>query len=174
MRQAEESHHEQVEAQLAKDAFAWVIDPIDGTRNFLHCLPNVSVAIGIVRAGEAVAGVVHAPVFDETFTASAGRGALLNGQPIRVSGVRELREAAVGTDVNSRQPELLDRTLGGWRALLLANTQNVRIRGSAALEICSVAAGRLDGERPSGIRMLAPPPRRAAARFRRDALLQSV
>jgi len=65
---AEEAHNDAVQAQLATAGFTWVIDPIDGTRNFIHCLPNVSVCIGLVRAGETVAGIVYAPVFDEMFT----------------------------------------------------------------------------------------------------------
>jgi myo-inositol-1(or 4)-monophosphatase len=148
---AEEGHNEEIDAQLAKARWAWVIDPIDGTRNFLHCLPNVSVSIGLVQAGTIVAGVVHAPVFGETYSASLGNGAHLNGRRISVSAVREVSCAAISTDINCRDPQVMDRTLAQWRALLAANTQNLRIRGSAALELCSVACGRLDGHLEEGL-----------------------
>jgi len=80
-----------------------------------------------------------------------GQGAQLNNRPIRVSAVRTLQGAAVGADVNSRDVVRLDRTLGGWRELLLANVQLLRVRGSAALELCSVAAGRLDAHFEDGL-----------------------
>lgn len=152
---AEEEHDDGIrEALTTEGGFCWVIDPIDGTRNFLHRLPNVSVSIGIVKGGSEprpVAGVVHAPVFRETFSAIEGGGAYRNDDPIRVSEVDQLSHAALATDVNSREPKELEATLKRWEKLLLANTQNLRVRGSAALEMCNVACGRLEGHFESGL-----------------------
>ncbi len=120
----------------------WVVDPIDGTVNFAHGLHHVAVSIGWASGGRVRLGVVHAPFLGETFTALAGRGAWCNGEPIRVSGKRELATSLVGTGFPYRRdsrPPLLRRLMA-----VLTHCQDVRRAGSAALDLCAVACGRLD------------------------------
>lgn len=120
----------------------WLIDPIDGTTNFLYDLPTYSVSIAACDADGGLVGVVYAPVLDELFTASRHGGAELNGRPIRCSAQRSVGAALVGTGF-SYLPER--RALQGRRvANLLAEVRDIRRFGSAALDLCYVAAGRLD------------------------------
>lgn len=128
----------------------WVADPIDGTVNFLYGLPQYSISIAAHLRGEPVAGVVHNPVSGETFTATAGGGARLDGRPIHVSDCRDLSSALVGTgftyraDVRALQaPEL---------ARLVPHVRDIRRLGSAALDLCFVACGRLDGYAERGLK----------------------
>ena len=120
----------------------WLVDPLDGTVNYAHRLPFCCVSIAAERDGEVVTGVVYNPLGEELFVAQRGQGATLNGQPIRVSVTNELRRA------------LLTSALGSWEAAgrrfnrtraLAPHTQGLRDLGSAALELCYVAAGRIDG-----------------------------
>lgn len=120
----------------------WVIDPIDGTVNFAHGLRHVAVSIAWVVKGRVSLGVVHAPFLDETFTALAGQGAWCNGHPIQASRASDLSHALVGTGFPYRRdsrPPLLRRL-----AAVLDHCQDVRRNGSAALDLCDVACGRLD------------------------------
>jgi myo-inositol-1(or 4)-monophosphatase len=120
----------------------WVVDPIDGTVNFLYGIPQFSVSIAVQRDGETVAGVVHNPMSGETFSALLGGGAFLDGTPIRVRPAPDLPAALVGTGFSyvaaerSRQIEQLARLLGRIR--------DIRRMGSAALDLCHVACGRTD------------------------------
>jgi myo-inositol-1(or 4)-monophosphatase len=120
----------------------WIIDPIDGTANYAHGHPYVSISAALAIDGEPCVGVVHAPFLTETYTAIRGAGANCNGRSISVSAVAELRRALVGTGVPH------DRSDPGpsLRRIerLLANCQDIRRAGSPALDICWVAAGRLD------------------------------
>ena len=130
--------------------YRWIVDPIDGTVNFAHGLPAFCVSIALERAGEIVLGVVHDPIAEEVFVAERGGGATLNGRPIRVSGTDELIRALVATGFpydRDTMPAALD--LFGRFAVL---TQGVRRIGSAALDVCYVAAGRLDGYYERGVK----------------------
>lgn len=120
----------------------WVIDPLDGTVNYTHRLPLCCVSIAVEQDGEVVAGVVYHALAEELFVAERGHGATLNGRSIHVSATEELRRA------------LLTSASGPWEAggrrfdrtrALAPHTQGVRDLGSAALELCYVAAGRIDG-----------------------------
>lgn len=122
----------------------FVVDPLDGTVNFLHGIPFWCVSIGVVEGDRIVAAVVHAPALGETFTAEAGRGARLNGKPIQVSETAELREALVASGFGYRLDELPDDNLDNWRALTLASAGTRRF-GSAAIDLAYVACGRVDG-----------------------------
>lgn len=119
----------------------WVIDPIDGTTNFLRGLPVFCVSIAYLEDGVLEIGVIYDPTRDEMFTARRGRGALLNGQVIEASDTRELSKAVVGLGYSRREGN--DRFVHTVRALLLAQGEFRRF-GSAALGIAYVAAGRLD------------------------------
>jgi len=120
----------------------WVIDPLDGTTNFLYGFPAYAVSIGVEVDGEPVAGVVHDAARHETFTARRGGGAFRDGTPIRVSSQAQLPLALVGSgfgyDAAHRAHQA--RVL----AALLGQVRDLRRAGSAALDLCSVACGRLD------------------------------
>lgn len=122
----------------------WIIDPLDGTTNFLHGIPVFSVSIALERQGVLVAGVVYDPLSDELFVAERGGGAYLNDRRLRVAGRRRLDESVVCCgiphigkgDAKIFVPEL---------AQMMAGTVGVRRTGSAALDLAYVAAGRFDG-----------------------------
>ncbi|MDD3518996.1 MAG: inositol monophosphatase family protein [Chromatiales bacterium] len=131
--------------------FQWVIDPLDGTTNFLHGFPQYAVSIALRHKGRLEVGVVYDPLKEELFTASRGGGAHLNSRRIRVTGLRDLNGALLGTGIPFREDQDLDRFLRTLRALL-PDTAGVRRAGSAALDLAYVAAGRLDGFWEFGLR----------------------
>jgi myo-inositol-1(or 4)-monophosphatase len=120
----------------------WIVDPIDGTSNYAHGHPYVSISIALAVDGEPCAGVVHAPFLGETYTAIRGGGATRNGRPIRVSRVTELDRALVGTGFPHDRSDLT-RPMERVRRLLTA-CQDIRRGGSPSLDIAWVACGRLD------------------------------
>ncbi len=122
----------------------WVVDPLDGTVNFLHGIPYWCVSIGVVEGGALAGGVVHAPELGETFTVEAGGGARLNGEPIRVSPTADLRDAMLATGLAYRRNELPDHNLDNIQTLAMA-CADLRRLGAAALDLAWVACGRLDG-----------------------------
>jgi myo-inositol-1(or 4)-monophosphatase len=121
----------------------WVIDPIDGTVNYLYGLPWYAVSLAATRAGVPVAGAVVEPASGRVWSAAAGRGARLDGRPLRVSGTDRLDRALVATGF-SYLPELRARQ-GELTAALLPRVRDIRRHGSAALDLCAVAAGWVDG-----------------------------
>ncbi|HUQ38689.1 MAG TPA: inositol monophosphatase family protein [Acidimicrobiales bacterium] len=127
----------------------WVLDPIDGTTNYLYGFPAFCVSIGAERGGVRIAGAVHDPVRDETFTAWLGGGAFLNGAPIRCSDRSDLATALVGTgfayaaEGRAWQADVLRH--------LLPRVRDIRRAGSAALDLCWVACGRLDATVERGL-----------------------
>ena len=124
--------------------FEWVVDPLDGTRNYLHGLPHFAVSIAVRRRGRLEQGVVFDPVRQELFTASRGAGASLDNRRIRVTARPDLSGALISTGFMTRRSALLDAHLDEMRALSL-QLAHVRRSGSAALDLAYVAAGRLDG-----------------------------
>ena len=122
----------------------WIIDPLDGTTNFLHALPHFAVSIGIEVKGRLEHGVIYAPCTQDLYVASLGDGATLNGRRIRVSKNTSLDDALVGTGVPIRNSEGLDSYLPMFRAVA-ENTAGLRRAGAASLDLAYVAAGRLDG-----------------------------
>jgi len=124
--------------------YLWIIDPLDGTTNYLHGFPQFSVSIGVQRRGELVAAVVHDPLRDETFTAHKGGGAYLNGRRIRVSKRKDLQGALLGTGIPYRDQRFVDHYFGMMKALI-RDAAGVRRPGSAALDFAWLAAGRIDG-----------------------------
>jgi myo-inositol-1(or 4)-monophosphatase len=121
----------------------WIVDPLDGTTNYAHRLPSFCVSIAFYRAGAVQIGVVYDPLRDEVFTAERGRGACLNGKRIAVSATRRFEDAVVGAEW-ARNQELRERTVAIY-ARMVARVTSARAFGSAALSLCYVAAGRLDG-----------------------------
>jgi myo-inositol-1(or 4)-monophosphatase len=124
--------------------YQWVIDPLDGTTNFLHGFPQYAVSIALVHKGQLAHGVIYDPPRNELFTASRGRGAFLNDRRIRVSNRDKLKSALVGTGFPFRDFTHLDAYLGMFRDLV-QHTAGLRRPGSAALDLAWVAAGRTDG-----------------------------
>jgi myo-inositol-1(or 4)-monophosphatase len=128
----------------AGDETVWVIDPLDGTTNFLHGFPQFAVSIGVKHKGRLQHAVIYDPLRQELFTASRGSGAHLNDRRIRVSRQRGLEGALLGTGFPFKQHQYLDCYLETFRALF-RDTAGIRRPGAAALDLAYVAAGRLDG-----------------------------
>jgi myo-inositol-1(or 4)-monophosphatase len=127
------------------DEFVWIIDPLDGTTNFVHGFPTFAVSIALEHRGRLEQAVVYDPMRQELFTASRGTGAVLDGRRIRVSNQRELEGALIGTGFPYRENA---RWLDSYIAMLksvMSVSAGIRRPGSAALDLCYVAAGRLDG-----------------------------
>jgi myo-inositol-1(or 4)-monophosphatase len=131
-------------AAEVKSEYRWIIDPLDGTVNYTHGLPIYAVSIGLEYKGEIILGVVYDPSLDELFTAEKGKGAWLNKRRIEVSKTTKLIESLTVTgfayDVNERPEPSVTHFKN-----FLAETQAVRRLGSAALDLCYVAAGRFEG-----------------------------
>jgi myo-inositol-1(or 4)-monophosphatase len=122
----------------------WIVDPLDGTTNFLHGIPQFAISIALEREGVIVAGLIYNPVHDEMFTAERGKGAYLNDQRIRVAARKRLADAVFACGL----PHLGRGDLGQFRrefAVIQEKVAGLRRFGSAALDLAWVAAGRLDG-----------------------------
>jgi myo-inositol-1(or 4)-monophosphatase len=138
---AEESGH----SHAGREAeYTWIIDPLDGTTNFIHGFPQYAVSIGLRHRGQITQAVIYDPTRNELFTASRGRGAFLNDRRIRVSRRDRLREALIGTGFPFRQLDHLDEYVRMFRRIT-EETAGIRRPGAAALDLAYVAAGRLDG-----------------------------
>jgi myo-inositol-1(or 4)-monophosphatase len=122
----------------------WIIDPLDGTTNFIHSYPFFATSVAVRAGGEVRAGAVHDPVRDELFAARKGAGATLNGSAIRVSTVTDLKDALLVTGFPFRTIDVLPQFLRSLERLIRISA-GVRRDGSAALDCCYVACGRLDG-----------------------------
>jgi myo-inositol-1(or 4)-monophosphatase len=124
--------------------YRWVIDPLDGTTNFLHGFPQYCVSIGLEHRGVVTQAVIYDPGKNDLFTASRGRGAYLNDARIRVSKKAQLKSSLIGTGFPFKELVHLDAYLAMLRDMM-KGTAGVRRAGSAALDLAYVAAGRLDG-----------------------------
>jgi myo-inositol-1(or 4)-monophosphatase len=126
----------------SKSGYRWVIDPVDGTTNYLYAHPGFGVSIAVERAGEAVVGVVADPMHGDTFTAIRGRGAFQNGAPIAASDETELGSALVATGFGYDPARR--RAQGEVIASIIGEIRDIRRMGAAAVDLCSVACGRVD------------------------------
>jgi myo-inositol-1(or 4)-monophosphatase len=122
----------------------WIVDPLDGTTNFLHGIPIFAISIALERDGELVAGLIYNPANYETFTAEKGKGAFLNDRRLRVAARTELSAAVVGTGIPHSGRPAHDLFLKELAAVMAASA-GVRRMGAAALDLAWTAAGRLDG-----------------------------
>lgn len=122
----------------------WIIDPIDGTTNFMHGIPMFAISVALEEAGEVTAGIVYNPVSDEMFWAEKGQGAFLNDRRLRVAARRNMGEAVIGTGIphlgRPNNPAYLAEM-----SAIAAECSGIRRMGSAALDLAYVAAGRFDG-----------------------------
>ena len=125
--------------------YQWIIDPLDGTTNYLHGFPVFAVSIAVTRNGQLEHGVVYDPLRQEVYTASRGQGAQLDGRRIRVSKRAQMKQCLIATGFPYRMNKSsIDDYLGMLKAVI-QETAGVRRPGSAALDLCYVAAGRVDG-----------------------------
>ncbi|WP_135553467.1 inositol monophosphatase family protein [Paenibacillus cymbidii] len=131
-------------AQMSGAEYLWIVDPVDGTTNFVHGFPFFSVSVALAYRGEVIVGVVYDPCRDELFVAEKGKGAYLKGKPMRVSGETRLLDSLVATGFPADRDYALPINMDGVRAIA-PKVRNVRIAGSAALHMAYVAAGRLSG-----------------------------
>ncbi len=122
----------------------WIVDPLDGTTNFLHGLPHFAISIALEERGEIIAAVIYDPAKDEMFTAEKGCGAFLNDRRVRVASRRRLDEAIFATGIPFKGLPSHARFLGELGEVM-AVSAGVRRWGAAALDLAYVAAGRLDG-----------------------------
>jgi myo-inositol-1(or 4)-monophosphatase len=127
----------------------WIIDPLDGTTNYLYGLPLFAVSIGVEVDGEVQAGVVFHPSLGELFTARKGDGANCNGQPIAASRKDELATALIGTGF-AYDPERR-RESARWLEHIIPSVRDIRRGGAASIDLCWVACGRLDGYYEAGL-----------------------
>ncbi len=123
--------------------YVWIVDPLDGTTNFLHGYPSYSVSVAVALDGELQAGVVIGSTRDE-WSATRRGGAFLNEKPISVSRTTDMHRALIGTGFPFRYPDLLTQYVRQFDRVL-RNTSDLRRAGSAALDLCHVASGYLDG-----------------------------
>jgi len=126
------------------DEYQWIIDPLDGTTNFLHGFPQFAVSIAMRHKGRLEHGVIYDPLRQEIFSASRGAGATLNDQRIRVTNRKTLEGSLLGTGFPFKSQQHLETYLDMFRALF-PQTAGIRRAGSAALDLAYVATGRLDG-----------------------------
>ena len=130
--------------QQGDGEYVWVIDPLDGTTNFIHGFPVFAVSIALRIKARLTIAVIYDPNRQEIFTAIRGQGAQVDGHRIRVSNRRDLRDTLIGTGFPYRSKEII-QTYTKMLASVLENTAGIRRPGAAALDLAYVAAGRLDG-----------------------------
>lgn len=130
--------------------YTWIIDPLDGTTNFIHGFPQFAVSIALQHRGQITQAVVHDPSRNEIFTATRGAGAYLDGRRIRVSRRDQMRDALIGTGFPFREFDNIETYLAAFKAVA-QETAGIRRPGAAALDLAYVAAGRLDGFWESGL-----------------------
>lgn len=140
-------HHflaEESVKEIETDGYRWIIDPLDGTTNFIHRYPVFSVSIALQYKREIISGVIYEPLKSDLFAAEKGRGAFLNGDRIRVSQVTTLKDSLITTGFPFRRKEFIDSYLGLFRNIFL-RVSDLRRAGSAALDLAYVACGRCEG-----------------------------
>lgn len=134
---------EQIEGNHASGARRWIVDPLDGTMNYVHGMLEYCVSVALEDDGKILVGTIYDPVSEKCYTAAAGEGAFVNGRRLRVSNVSCLEDALVAASfppqVTRDSPEINDFIN------VLLNSQGIRRMGSAALNLCYLAAGQLDG-----------------------------
>eukprot|EP01025_Chloroclados_australasicus_P016298 TRINITY_DN18126_c0_g2_i5.p1 TRINITY_DN18126_c0_g2~~TRINITY_DN18126_c0_g2_i5.p1 ORF type:complete len:317 (+),score=44.56 TRINITY_DN18126_c0_g2_i5:105-953(+) len=147
----EEGSAEQGFTDTITDSPTWIVDPIDGTTNFVHRYPFVCVSIGLTIHKEPIIGVVYNPILNELFSASKGAGAHLNGDPISVTSEEKMEKALLATELGvSRDQETVEAVYDRIKNLTM-NMRSVRCCGSCAMNLCGVACGRLDAFYEIGI-----------------------
>ncbi len=124
--------------------YRWIIDPLDGTTNFLHGIPHWAISIGLEHKGEIIAGLIHDPVKDEIFHAEKGKGSFMRRRRLRVSGRNDLMMATIATGAPRRSQKKRDQFIAEYKAMQTL-APGMRRFGAAALDLAYVAAGRYEG-----------------------------
>jgi len=127
------------------EEFKWIIDPIDGTANFLHGIPHFAISIGLEKNKEIICGIIYDPIKDEMFVAEKGNGSYLNNQRIRVSARSQLKNCMVATGGPKRESKNKETVFHEYKKISSKVDIPIRKMGSAALDMAYVAAGRYDG-----------------------------
>ena len=127
------------------ESFKWIIDPIDGTANFLHGIPHFAISIGLEHEGEIICGIVYDPIKDEMFVGEKGNGAYLNDKKIRVSSRSKLKDCIIFTGGPKKEAKNRDLALKEYNNFSSKVLLPIRKLGSASLDMAYVAAGRCDG-----------------------------
>ena len=129
---------------IQKNSFRWIVDPLDGTTNFIHHVPHSGISIALEKDNEIIVGVVYDPYRDELFYAEQGKGAYCNNKPIAVSKQKDLSRCLVATGFPFKNKELLGRY---WTVLseIFMQVSGIRRMGAAALDLVYIACGRFDG-----------------------------
>ena len=127
------------------DSFKWIIDPIDGTSNFLHGIPHFAMSVGLEHNKEIICGIIYDPIKDEMFTAEKGNGSYLNNQRMRVSSRSKLEDCMIFTGGPKREAENRELALKEYYKFSVKILTPIRKLGSASLDMAYVAAGRCDG-----------------------------
>lgn len=130
--------------EMSESEYLWIVDPIDGTTNYVHGFPFFSVSIALAYQGQVIVGVVYDPSRDELFVAERGKGAYVHGRKMQVSKESSLSQSLLATGFPADQHVALPANMKGIQALA-PKVRNLRIAGSAALHLAYVAAGRLSG-----------------------------
>ncbi|XP_043544118.1 inositol monophosphatase 1 isoform X1 [Chiloscyllium plagiosum] len=139
-------------ASMLTDNPTWIIDPIDGTTNFVHRFPFVAVSIGFSVNKQSEIGIVYSCMEDKMYTARRGQGAFCNGQQLKVSGQEDISKALIVTELGSnRTPEVLKTVLSNMEKLISIPSHGVRAMGTAAVNMCMVATGGADAYYEMGI-----------------------
>jgi myo-inositol-1(or 4)-monophosphatase len=126
------------------DGYLWIIDPLDGTKNYIHSIPIFTVSIALMHQGEIITAVVNDPSRDELFRAERGKGAFLNDKPITVSENKDMAQCLLATGFPFKNKHQTDLYLQAFAALF-DQISDMRRTGSAALDLSYIACGRLDG-----------------------------
>ena len=127
------------------DSFKWIIDPIDGTFNFLHSVPHFAISVGLEHNKEIICGIIYDPIKDEMFTAEKGNGSYLNNQRMRVSSRSKLEDCMIFTGGPKREAKNRELALKEYYKFSIKVLTPIRKLGSASLDMAYVAAGRCDG-----------------------------
>ncbi|MCF6239656.1 MAG: inositol monophosphatase [Candidatus Marinimicrobia bacterium] len=132
------------QSAVSDSEYCWIIDPLDGTTNFVHKFPVYAVSVGIQFAGQLTAAAIYDPNRDELFVAGRNRGALLNGQTIHVSKTEDLSHSLLATGFSYFNDDYFKLNMELWTSIY-GKTQGLRRAGAAAIDLAWLACGRLDG-----------------------------
>ena len=141
---------EETEKSPETGKYRWIIDPLDGTTNYIHQYPAFSVSIALEYAGEIIVGVIHDPLRGDYYSAEKGKGVFFNKTPARVSDIHSIGESLVATGFPFRRKEIIESYLSLFRKIFL-QVSDLRRAGSAALDLAHVACGKCDGFFEAGL-----------------------